>query len=226
MPNKNTSTSYSVYMHKNLINDKVYIGTTSYNPPYKRWHKGASGYKTNKEFYADIEKYGWDKFEHEILANNLSAAEARIAEKEYIERYESINPDKGYNKMSGGLPINELERRKKVSRANELHHNYGKSQLDEVKEKIRKSLSGENGYWYGQKMPSFVGEKISKKMQGNTNWVKHIEEQKTKIQCVETDEVFDSLMQAEREKDVHHSAISLVINGKRNTAGGFHWIKI
>ena len=55
-----------VYQHTNKTNCKKYIGITS-----RTWKEraGANGinYRSCPHFYAAIEKYGWDGFEHEIL---------------------------------------------------------------------------------------------------------------------------------------------------------------
>ena len=48
---------YIVYIHKNKIDGKEYIGLTSLSPPTKRWQNG-KGYKTQIKFYRAIEKYG------------------------------------------------------------------------------------------------------------------------------------------------------------------------
>ena len=47
-----------------------------------------------------------------------------------------------------------------------------------------------------------------------------------KIMCVETGEVFDSVLMASRITNTNKSAISMVLNGKRNKAGGSSWVKI
>ena len=47
-----------------------------------------------------------------------------------------------------------------------------------------------------------------------------------KIRCIETNEVFQSLYEAEKRKEICHSSLSKCINGKAKTAGGLHWIKI
>lgn len=49
-----------------------------------------------------INKYGWENFEHIILATGLTFEEANLKEKEYIEKFNSIN--NGYNIQSGGQP--------------------------------------------------------------------------------------------------------------------------
>ena len=92
--------TYTLYMHKNKINGKVYIGITKQNP-IKRWANG-KGYQRNDYFNRAIQKYGWDGFEHLILKECLSQEEACILEKEYIKKYDALNPNKGYNLQEGG----------------------------------------------------------------------------------------------------------------------------
>lgn len=75
---------YCIYLHRNKINNKVYIGQTKFGDnPNKRWQNG-NGYKENISFYYDIQKYGWNNFEHIILENNLTLDESNKLEKQYI----------------------------------------------------------------------------------------------------------------------------------------------
>ena len=46
---------YTVYMHKNKINGKIYIGITS-RKPEARWGTNGINYKTSPHFYAAIQK--------------------------------------------------------------------------------------------------------------------------------------------------------------------------
>lgn len=91
---------YSVYIHINNINGKVYIGITCQNP-LKRWLNG-KGYVDNKHFYRSIKKYGWDNFEHKVIKNNLTKDEAENMEMELIKEFQSFNPEYGYNVSLGG----------------------------------------------------------------------------------------------------------------------------
>ena len=52
-------------MHRNKVNQKVYVGMTYQDPPQLRW-KSPTLYKPCLLFYRAIQKYGWDKFEHII----------------------------------------------------------------------------------------------------------------------------------------------------------------
>lgn len=92
---------YCLYVHTNLINKKKYVGVTK-REPKKRWDNG-HGYYSNKEFYNDILKYGWDNFTHEVLLKNLSKDEASEMEKKYIKEYSSNKKKYGYNHTTGGL---------------------------------------------------------------------------------------------------------------------------
>ena len=92
MENKN----YSVYKHI-FPNGKIYIGKTCQKPLY-RWKKDGKGYEHNTKMYADIQKYGWENIEHEILYNGLSKEEASDIEYKLVKQ----NKDNCYNKCIGG----------------------------------------------------------------------------------------------------------------------------
>lgn len=49
--------TYTVYLHINPKNKKVYVGIANQNV-YKRWKNG-HGYTKCKKFYNAIIKYGW-----------------------------------------------------------------------------------------------------------------------------------------------------------------------
>ena len=101
--------TYIVYMHRNKINLKMYIGTTSQDP-YMRWGKNGSHYIKHKYFYKEIKEYGWDNFYHYILYTNLTKEEAFAKEIELIAFYNTTNPLNGYNKHPGGeLILNQKE---------------------------------------------------------------------------------------------------------------------
>ena len=94
--------NYCIYMHKNLINGKVYIGQTNQKPEY-RWGESGNHYKNCTHFFRAIQKYGWDNFEHIILENNLTAQQANEKEIYWISYYDATNEEKGYNIQQGGL---------------------------------------------------------------------------------------------------------------------------
>mgnify|MGYP002351077276 FL=1 len=99
--NINIPDIYTVYVHINKIDNKIYIGQTKQVNLNIRWANGM-GYNHNINFKNAIEKYGWDNFEHEIIASGLTKEEAENFEKLLIEKLETTNSEKGYNVQTGG----------------------------------------------------------------------------------------------------------------------------
>ena len=62
---------YIIYMHKNKINGKMYIGQTCQTLEQRSQANGGH-YKSCSLFYKAIQKYGWNNFEHIILKENLT----------------------------------------------------------------------------------------------------------------------------------------------------------
>lgn len=60
----------------------------------EKW-KNKSEYVANEKFYKDIQRFGWENFDHEILYENLSYSEAKILKTKIIEKYDSLV--NGYN---------------------------------------------------------------------------------------------------------------------------------
>lgn len=131
----NINKQYKIYAHINKINGKVYIGQTCYRNINQRWRHG-EGYKHSPHFYNAIQKYGWEKFEHIILFEDICGYElADAIERELIQKYQSNNSEYGYNISSGG--------------------SYGRTLTDETKNKIRISKIGDKNPNY-QKSPSYI----------------------------------------------------------------------
>lgn len=91
---------YCVYKHTGPTG-KIYIGITK-RKPEKRWNHG-NGYESNVYFYRAIQKFGWENFKHEIVADGLDRDEACEMERRLIAEYDSTNPEKGYNIEAGGI---------------------------------------------------------------------------------------------------------------------------
>ena len=94
------TSNWSVYI-LTAPNGKKYIGTTS-KKPRQRWNYGY-GYRQNQQFFADIEKYGWNSIEKEIVATGLNQSNAHTLERELIEKYMATVPECGYNHAAGGV---------------------------------------------------------------------------------------------------------------------------
>ena len=80
-------------------NGKHYVGQTS-QPIDERWKNG-KGYKSCTALNRAIQKYGWENFKHEILAECDNQDEADYLEQKFILEYDCIVPN-GYNIDYGG----------------------------------------------------------------------------------------------------------------------------
>jgi len=160
--------SYTVYMHINKTNGKKYIGITC-RKPEKRWDCG-NGYLRNEHFYKAIKKYGWDKFEHKILADSLSEADAAKMECDLIAFHRSIDPKFGYNKTTGGEAGKEFseETIRKMSEAQHgsKNHLFGVSPSKETRAKISAALQG-------KKVSEETRKKLSRSLAGKRAGEKH-----------------------------------------------------
>ena len=136
---------YCVYIHENKINGKKYVGQTCQST-HRRWRDG-DGYKDNSYFYNAIQKYGWDNFEHEIVASNLTVEEANNFEALLIAKLDTMNPNNGYNLQSGGsnFTVSELTRQK-IREAG-----MGRIVSDETRQKLRESKIGDKNPMYGKR---------------------------------------------------------------------------
>lgn len=122
--------SYRIYIIRNDINDKVYIGQTKGDLGFRLERHIKYAYKGyNFHISRAIRKYGEDKFHINLLLDNLTKEEANFYERYYIKKYDSIL--KGYNMTEGGDGGNTY----KVKTPEEMK---------EIKRKIGLSNMGEN----------------------------------------------------------------------------------
>lgn len=235
---------YSIYVHINKINKKIYIGQTCRKPEY-RWGKEGKNY-FNQYFGKAIIKYGWDNFDHIILFHNLSLEEANIIEKELIKKYDSTNPSRGYNREEGGhssLFSEETKKNISILRKNfwdsesgfqkreEFRQNmitfYQTEEGQKMKEFQKQRMSGENNPMYGKHHTEEVKKAQSARMMGekNCNYNKtgfnnHLSKP---VFCEELNKIFGSGQEASRETGIDASSIAKCCKGKAKTAGKMHW---
>lgn len=194
----------TIYLHRNKINNKVYIGQTI-QPIEERWKNGA-GYKTCYYFYNAIQKYGWDNFEHIILeqSEDWTQEELNNKEKEYIQKFNSTNPKYGYNICDGGSNISPNALPKAIEWMKE-HPEFGQARAADMLK-------------WQKEHPEEILE------MRRINAAKATEARKKKVQCMETGEIFESASEAARKTPkTTQSKICMVCRGQRKTCGGYHW---
>lgn len=149
--------TYCVYAHINKINGKIYIGQTIHGDnPVKRWGCNGAHYKAQPYFYNAIQKWGWDSFDHEVIANHLTAKEADEFEKLLIKKLNTTDSNFGYNLTSGGKSYEMTEATKK--KISESHK--GKTLSEETKKKL--SVAS-RAAWENEDMKKHASERNSGK---------------------------------------------------------------
>lgn len=223
--------NWIVYVHISPTN-KYYVGITS-QKPNNRWKNG-KGYIKNTYFYRSIQKYGWENFKHEIIAENLTKQEACNFEKILIKKLGSNNYYYGYNLSSGGeygasgllgeknpnyghhwtdemkQKMSEVKKNSSHEISDELRKKYSELlKLRWENEEYRFNHSGINASCYGrtkEKHPMY-------KKRGSDN------PNSKKVICLNTLEVFDSAVEASNSKSADYSKLCMCCRNKRATSG-------
>ncbi len=186
--------NFTLYMHRNKVNSKVYIGVTCQKVK-DRWKKGKI---YNKAFKADIEQYGWDSFEHIIIESGLSQKDALAKEKELVKQYNANNPEHGYNYKSGGDVMGMMGKHHSTE-AKKRIHDAKKSYVftEEHKKHISESKQGVKHHCA---KPVYQFSKDGKFIR---KW--------------------DYMSEATKELHISKGNITEVCKGHRKSAGGFIW---
>ena len=94
----------TVYLIRNSVNGKVYIGKTV-KTAQQRWKQHCAASKvadSSIHLRAAIRKYGPQVFDISVLAVATSKSELNDLERKYIAMYQSTVSERGYNQTLGG----------------------------------------------------------------------------------------------------------------------------
>ena len=179
---------HCVYMARNKINGKIYIGRTKDFNSRRKQHLKCRG---NGYFHQAIRKYGFNNFEWEILEGNISEKNIVSVEGRYIEKYKSDNREFGYNSQNvkDGVTTHSEETKIRMSKSHKdkkLSKPHCKKISDSRKgmtfsEEHRKNLSKSiKGKTKGKKKPDRTSEHIKNHIESRKrNQLKKIEERES-----------------------------------------------
>lgn len=201
-----------IYIIKNSINEKVYIGQTSRTLEI-RWKEYLRHYKYGSQaIYTAMRKYGIDHFFVEKIEE---CEEDRLDEREmyWIQHYDSFN--NGYNSTLGGRFENMA-----TNRVEEVLQLWEQGNtVNKIVEKTSLNVETVRGYLNKNNIGhSEIRERANKAIakskskpvfqyDRNHNFIKE----------------WESTMEIERELGINHRNVSAVCNGKRKTAGNYFW---
>lgn len=139
--------NYTVYIHT-FPNGKKYIGVTGQRPE-DRWRAG-KGYRSQPQIYRAILKYGWENVSHDVSRTGISRDAAYEMEMELIAKYDTTNPDKGYNNSIGGVGGSLGATLSQTAKENISKGHIGLKLSPETKRKISEGRKGENNPNFGK----------------------------------------------------------------------------
>ena len=209
-----------IYVHKCKTTGKCYVGQTC-RKLEKRWGKNGKNYTehNNLKFYNAIQKYGWEDFEHFIIAQCNSLEEAYELERYYINKLDTYK--NGYNSTLGGAgskgKVISKELRERLSKSlkgksswiryapKEKLPMYGKHHTEETKRKLREQKLGSKNPMFGKHTNNRPDSGIPViQYDINGNFIKE----------------YPSISQAEKETGTVKIARSIKLKIK---AGGYIW---
>lgn len=228
---------YCLYCHTNKVNGKRYYGITGLEPR-RRW-SGGRGYASSRHFHHAIEKYGWDAFEHEIVADGLTKEEACAMEVEYIERFKTTDQRYGYNISEGGQSGAAGVKQSDETRAKKSKKLKGRVFSEEHRRKLSETAKGRKFSEAtlekmrlakkGKRLSAEHRERISRSNKGRVlsdSTKEKIRESRRaamkRVYCVETDTTYESASEAARVLGVSRANLSATCRGKHAHVGGYH----
>lgn len=221
--------AYCIYMHRNKVDGKIYIGKTC-QEPLKRFGSNGVGYRQCDHFYNAIKKYGWNQFEHLILCEGLTLQEANKKETELIQQYHSTDPSVGYNIRYGGDGF-DSKRSKELWSDPVYRENISVKNVEMWKDEEYKKMRSEK-FREGWKDPD---KRARRSVAAKARWADksfHAKAQqavreacKTPVRCIETGEVFECMKDAEGRYGINHSNICKAIR-QGTRSGGVHWERV
>ena len=218
---------YTVYLHINKVNRKVYVGITSMRVE-NRWREG-KGYKKCEIMNRKILKYGWSNFEHIILCKT-SKNRAIVLEKALIKLYK--NKRMSYNISGGGEDagtVSEYTKEKLRQYKGEKSSMFGKHPS---KETIEKRISTRRTLGHYSKDTSWLAPYRLRKGKESPMYGRKPSEdtllahRKVILQFSLDGEFireFNSIKEASEEISISKSAIVHCLKGKTKKAGGYKW---
>ena len=209
-----------IYCIENLVNHKKYIGQSN-NIEY-RWkrHKYelSRGSHDNDYLQKSWDKYGPDNFKFYIL-ELCDVSMMDELEVYYIDLYQTINRDNGYNLTSGGGANKQYSKEvcDKISQAL-----MGHEVSPETRKKVSEhhaDVSGEKHPMYGRKHSEEAKEKMRQAGLGRPSSRKNL----NSVLCIELNTIFESATDASKELNLDSSGILKCCRGERKTCGGYGW---
>ena len=220
--------SISIYLIKNMINNKMYVGQTINYEKRMKEHKHGRNKGSISLIDKAIKKYCVDNFEFSIIDYAYSQDEADQLERKYIKIFDCITP-KGYNILKGGKFKSGSWNQKKVYMY-DLKGNYIR-EFESASELERLS----NSFYLRHGITDCCRGKISRYKDKIFRFEKVVVDKYKKPKSARNRKVYqfdfdgnllnsyESLQEASKKTNTSRSSISSCLTGTYKTANGFLW---
>lgn len=145
-----------IYIIKNLVNNKVYIGQSVDVKSRLQHHRSELRHNRHANSYLQNSwnKYGEENFEFSVL-ELCDEDQLDELERRYIKEYDAMDRDYGYNRESGGS----------------LNKHPSEEVRKQMSERMKGKYVGEKNPWYGKhrEIPMWHRELLSKMFSGSGN---------------------------------------------------------
>lgn len=191
-----------IYLWTNLVNGKKYVGQTTC------FHRRMKTYRhTYPNAYMEhaVKKHGLDNFDITILERDVPLDKLDEREQYWLDYYQSYDADKGYNICKIASTTEGVTHTKEWCQE---HSEWLKDKWatdEEYRKFWQERMSGEKNYFYG------------KDCSGDKNG--HAKA----VRCVELNKIYTTVKEAAKCSGTSRQNISHVLNGRQETAGGYHW---
>lgn len=191
-----------IYLWTNLVNGKKYVGQTTCF--YRRMKTYRYVYPNAYMEHA-VNKHGLDNFDITILERDVPLDKLDEREQYWLDYYQSYDADKGYNICKIASTTEGVTHTEEWCQE---HSEWLKDKWatdEEYRKFWQERMSGEKNYFYG------------KDCSGDKNG--HAKA----VRCVELNKIYTTVKEAAKCSGTSRQNISHVLNGRQETAGGYHW---
>lgn len=209
-----------IYCIENLVNKKRYIGQ-SLNIEH-RWSKHRyelnNGTHSNCYLQNSWNKYGEENFNFYIIELcDVDKLDER--EKHYIDFYDTLNRDKGYNLMSGGTFGRRYSIESCMKKSKSLKGHIVSADTRKKISKNHADVSGRKNGMYGKHHTEEAKMKVSNANKGKISSRRN----RNTVYCIELKTTFKDATEAGKTLNIDGGAILKCCRGERKTCGGYHW---
>lgn len=227
---RNNISVSGIYCIENTQTNKKYVGQ-SVNIK-ERWRKHINELNRNIHYNEHLQQawneYGETNFKFCVL-EYCSIEILDDKEAFYIQHFNTMNQQYGYNLQSGGKHYDHVSDGVRNKMSASIKASYQNSDLKQIRSldaknqwanpKVKQKILGENNGMYGKTHTKEAKQKIS---QANKGKISH-KRNTTPVLCVELNKVFKDATTASKELSLDSSAILKVCRKERKTCGGYKW---